>query len=156
VIASQNAQATGIVREHLGDAELHGEVRDPVRQLRTFFALLLVPQRPGQVIVEVGCQAVEAAQERPILGQLVQPLRSDLPEQRDRVEPDLLPQLRIDGLEQVLCWLVPRPAQVDRQTFERGQTVGQMCADGEPPQGFHRAITRLNLTDLSALRRVVW
>ena len=47
----------------------------PFGQLRAFFGLLLVPQRPGQVIVQVSGQFVEAAHERLILGQLVQPLR---------------------------------------------------------------------------------
>ena len=83
--------------------------------------LLLVPQRPGQVVVQVGGQLVEPAQERFVDGQFVQPLRADLPEQRHRVASDLLPQLRIDGLEQILGGLVPRPAQVDREAFERGR-----------------------------------
>ena len=99
--------------------------------------LLLVPQRPGQVVVQVGGQLVEPAQERFVDGEFVQPLRADLPEQRDRVAPDLLPQLRIDGREQILGGLVPRPAQVDREPFERGETIGQVCADGEPAKGFH-------------------
>ena len=143
VIAGQNAQAAGVVRQHLGDAELHREVRDAVRQLRALVGLLLVPQRPGQVVVQIGGELVEAPQERLIHRELVQPLRADLPEQRHRVASDLLPQLGIDGLEQILRGLVPRPAQVDRKPFERGQTIGQMCADGEPCGGLSRDSTLL-------------
>ena len=95
----------------------------PFGSCGAFFGLLLVPQRPGQVIVQVSCQFVEAAHERLILGQLIEPLRRYLPEQRNRVTPDLLPQLGIDCREQVLRGLVPRPTQVDRKTFERGQTI---------------------------------
>ena len=38
--------------------------RCPFGKLRAFFGLLLVPQRPGQVVVQVSGQFVEAAQER--------------------------------------------------------------------------------------------
>ena len=137
MIARQNAEAAGVVRQHLGDAELHREVRDAVRQFGALGDLLLVPQRPGQVVVQVGGQFIEATQEGLVDGELVQPLRADLPQQRHRITSDLLPQLRIDCREQVLGGLVPRPAQVDRQPFECGQSIGEMCADGEPAEGFH-------------------
>ena len=137
VIACQNAEAAGVVGQHLGNAEFHREVGDSVGQFGAVLDLLLVPQRAGQVVVQVGGQLVQPAQERFVDGKFVEPLRADLPEQRHRVGPDLPPQLRFDGFEQILSGLVPRPAQVDRESFERDETIGQVCADGEPTKSFH-------------------
>ena len=69
--------------------------------------LLLVPQRPCQVIVQFGGQFIEATKKGFIDGELVEPFRADLPQQRHRVTSDLLPELRIDCREQVLGRLVP-------------------------------------------------
>ncbi len=105
--------------------------------IEVFRLLLLVPQWTGQVIVQIGGQFVEALRERLVGRQFVQPLRADLSEQRHRIVTDLLPQLGIDGREQVLRRLVPRPAQVDREPFQRDQAIGKVCADREPAEGFH-------------------
>ena len=43
-----------------------------------------------------------------VLGELGQPLRSDRPEEGDRVVPAVLPALRIDRAEQLSGGLVPR------------------------------------------------
>ena len=43
VVAGQDAEATGVVRQHLGDAELHREVRDARRPARTRGAVRLLP-----------------------------------------------------------------------------------------------------------------
>ena len=75
---------------------------------------------------------VEALHKRFVDRQFVDSLRADATQQRHRIASDLLPQLRIDGREQVLRRLVPRPAQVDRQPFHRDQAVRKMCADGKP------------------------
>ena len=99
--------------------------------------LLLVPQRPGQVVVQFGGEFIEATQKGVVDGELVQAFRADLPQQRHRITSDLLPDLRIDCREQVLGGLVPRPPKVDRQPFECGHSIGEMRADGEPAEGFH-------------------
>ena len=137
VVAGQNPQPAGVVRQHLGDTELHREVGDAGRQSRPVRLLVLIPQRPAQVIVQIGDQRVEALPVRFVGCQFVQPLRADLPEQRHRIASDLFPQLGIDGREQVLRRLVPRPAQVDREPFQREQAIGKVCADREPAEGFH-------------------
>ena len=137
MVAGQNAQAAGVVGQHLGDAELHREVRDAVRQFGACSSLLLVPERPGQVIVQVGGELVEATQKGFIDRELVEAFRAHLSQQRHRVASDLLPQLRVDRREQILGRLVPRPPQVDRQPFERGHAIGKMCADGESAESFH-------------------
>ena len=107
MVAGENAQATGIVGQHLGDAELHREVRDAVGQFCTLFELLLVPERTGQIIVQLSGQFVEPTDKGFIRCKLVEPFGADLSQQRDRVVSDLLPELRIDRREQVLGRLVP-------------------------------------------------
>ncbi len=107
MVARQDAQPTGVVRQHLGDAELHREVRDSVGHLGALSGAFLVPQRPGQVIVELAGDVVQPTDERLVDGKFVQPVRGDLTEQRNRIAADPLPQVRIDGLEQVLRRFVP-------------------------------------------------
>ena len=137
MVAGEDSQAARVVRQHLGDAELHREVRDAVRHLDAVGGAFLIPERPTQVVVELGGDVVQPADERLVDGEFVQPFRADLAEQRHRIAADLRPQRRIDGREQVLRRFVPRPAQVDRQPLQRDESLGKMRADREPAEGFH-------------------
>ena len=119
MVTGQDSQAAGVVRQHLGDAELHREVRDAVRHLGAVGGAFLVPQRPTQVVVELGGDMVQPPDERLVDCEFVQPFRAHLAEQRHRIAADLRPQRRIDGREQVLRRLVPRPAEVDGQPLQR-------------------------------------
>ena len=107
---------------------------------RTVLLLLLVPQRAAQVVVQIGGQLVEPAQERLVERQLVKTRRFDGAQQRHRVTAAPLPQVRVDGREKFLSWLVPRPSQVGRQLVERGQTLGKVSSDGKPAEGFHASL----------------
>jgi hypothetical protein len=137
MVAGKYAKAAGVVRQHLGDAEFHREIRDAVGHFGVLGGAFLVPERPGKVIVELADQLVQPADERLVDSQFVQPVRGDLTEERHRIAPDLLPQFGVDGREQVLRRFVPRPAQVDRQRLQRDQPLGKVRADGEPTKGFH-------------------
>ena len=146
VIAGQNAEATGVDRQHLGDTELHREVADPAGHRRLGISLrghLLIPQRLGQILVEIGRQVVEPFQECLIFGKLIEPRPAHLAEQCHRVPAGLRPLLGIDALEQVLGGGVPRPAQVRRQLTQRGETVRKGGTNGEPAESFHAS----DLTD---------
>ena len=152
VIAGQNAQATGIVRQHLGNAELHREVRDAVRQLRALAGLLLVPQRPGQVVVQVGGELVEAAHERLVLGQLVQPFRATCPSNATGSHPtcfhssgSIAANRSWVGLSHDQRRLIERRSSAARRSGRCARTVNR-----------RRAFTRLNLTDKSAHCTAVW
>ena len=52
MVAGEDSQAARVVGQHLGNAELHREVRDAGRHLHTVVLLLLIPQRTAQVIVQ--------------------------------------------------------------------------------------------------------
>jgi hypothetical protein len=108
VVAGQDAEATGVLREDLGQAELHREVGDAARHP----GLLLVPARLGQVVGQVVGGVGEPAQEPLVPGQRGQPGRRYRAEQPDRVAATVPPQFRIDGREQVQRLLVPGPTQV--------------------------------------------
>ena len=66
VVAGQDAETAGVLRQHLGDAELRREVGDRGGRAATApsWPVLLVPARPGQVLVQVAGGLVEPAQER--------------------------------------------------------------------------------------------
>ena len=53
VVAGQDAETAGVLRQHRGDAELRGEVADRRGQRRLGRRALLVPARPGHVLLEV-------------------------------------------------------------------------------------------------------
>lgn len=138
MVAGEYPQAARVVRQHLGDAELHREVRDPLGQFGVLFAgELLVPQRPAQVVVQLGGQPVETLDEGVVGGQLLQSRRSDLSEQGNRITADLLPQRGVDLGEQILGRFVPGPAQIDRKPLEGSQLHGKVSTDGEPTESFH-------------------
>ncbi len=82
VVAGQDAQAAGVLRQHCGDPELRGEVGDAARDgpLQA-----LVPAGLGQVGLEVGSGGAHALDERRVGGQGVELLRRQGPQQRDRV-----------------------------------------------------------------------
>ena len=99
VIAGQDAEAARVVRQRLGDAELHGEVGDRRWQVTVRLSdclLVLVPARILQVVVEIGCQAVHPGQERLVAGQLVQPGNRDRAQQFERVALEPGPEFAVD------------------------------------------------------------
>ena len=114
MVAGEDAEPAGVVRQHLGNAELHREVCDAVGQHRRFIGIraidlreLLVPQRTAQVVVQISGQRCQACDEVLVVGQLLQPLGADVTEHRHRVRADEFPQLGIDRLEQILGRFVP-------------------------------------------------
>jgi hypothetical protein len=133
VVAGEDAEPAGVLRQHLGDAELRGEVGDRARRRLQ----RLVPARRRQVVAQVGVRLLEPRQEGGVPRERREPLRADLAEQADRVVPDGLPGLGVDVAEQVERGGVPRPAQVHHQLRERGERRGQGQADGEPAECSH-------------------
>ena len=140
VIAGQDAQATRVVGQHLRHPELHREVRDSRRQCCARGGLLLIPQRPRQVLAKIVGQPIQPFEERLVDGKLVQALRGHRAQQRNRILADALPQCGIDRSEQLLGRPVPRPSQVHRQLLQCSQAVGQMSTDGETTQCLHAAL----------------
>ena len=138
MVAGQDAQTAGIDRQHFGDAELHGEVADTGGQHGVAAGLqLLVPERLGEVLIELARQSVEPLQEAVVLGEFVEPRGADLPEQCHRVASDARPLRGVDAREQLLGRDVPRPTQVGRQRRQRGDPVREVGSNGEPAKGLH-------------------
>ncbi len=137
MVAGQDAQAAGIDRQHLGDAEFGGEVRHRARRGRPGGAVLasvlavlargvlLEPQLGGSVFGQVLTGPVQVADELGVGAQLLQPGRIDLGEQPDRVVSDGVPQLRVDRTEQFAGALVPGPAQIGGEFFQGTQRLGE-------------------------------
>ena len=95
VVAGEDAEAAGVLRQDRGDAELGREVGDVLRRVRR------------RATGTSGLGEVRAARSpaaRPpradevlVLGELREPRRATAPSSRDRVVPDLLPQRRVDA-----------------------------------------------------------
>ncbi len=148
VVAGQDAETAGVLRQHRGDAELRGEVADGRGQRRLRGGVLLVPPRPGHVLLEVRAGRGEPAEEVLVGGQLVQTGRRHGAEEPHRVVARGLPRTGVDGREEVLGLGVPGPAQVACQLAERVQRLGQDGTDGEPTDCSHRStIMQIDLND---------
>ena len=80
VVAGEDAEAAGVLREHGGDAELRREVRDGAGRVGA--ALALVPLVARQVAVEVAAGGLEPVEEAAVGGQLVEPPASTAPSSR--------------------------------------------------------------------------
>jgi hypothetical protein len=137
VVAREHAEAAGVVREHLRDAELHREVPDGGRQARVVVARVLVPARFTQVVLEVVGQLTDGHDGLGVRGQLGEPRRGDLPQHAHRVVPAALPRLGVERGEQVLRGRMPAPPQVHRQGLQRLERGGQLGADGETTESSH-------------------
>ena len=74
VVAGQDPEPAGVLRQHRGDAELRREVRDAARRAR---AERLVPAVAGHVLVEVGLGELEPLDEPLVVAQRPQPRGRD-------------------------------------------------------------------------------
>ena len=135
VVAGQDAEAAGVLREHRGDAELGREVGDPGRRLGA--GLAAVPALAAQVGVEVGLGGAQAVEEALVGGQLLQPVGADRAEQAHRVVLGRLPGLGVDLGEDVLRRRVPGPPQVAGEVSQSGEGRRQDRADGESSDRTH-------------------
>ncbi len=139
VVAREDAQAAGVLRQHRRDPELRGEVGDRgrPRRLRRRRARPLVPPLLCQVRRQAGPHLRDPPYVVVVGGQLRPAVRGHLAQQPDRVVPHRLPLLGVDLREQLLGRRMPRPAQVGRELPQRGERVGQDGADREPPDRTH-------------------
>ena len=138
VVTGEDAEAPGVLREHLGDAELRGEVGDRRRcRGRVADGLLRRDGRRGEVGREVVVGGPEPGEELVVRRQLSDAAGGDLGEQPHRVLLDRLPDQRVDRPEQLERRGVPRPPQVHAQLGEGRQGLRQGKADGEPAECSH-------------------
>ncbi len=136
VVAGEDAETAGVVRQNLGDTELHGEVGDAGGQCRAALLLFLEPAGSGEVVLEVGGGGVEPGEEVAVLGERVESGGRHLAEQPDGVVAAPAPQVRVDRFEQVLGLRVPRPSEVGRQA-PSAASRSEGGSYGEPAQCFH-------------------
>ncbi len=152
VVAGQDAETAGVLRQHRGDAELRGEVADGGRQRRLARRAALVPPLTGHVLLEVGTGRRELPEEVRVAGQLVQTGQRHGAEETDRVVTRGLPRRGVDGREEILGLGVPGPAQVACELAERVERLGQDGTDGEPTDSSHAEHPNADRLERSNLR----
>ncbi len=148
VVTRQHPEPTGVVRQRLGDAELHREVRDRLRQRAQLVVPVLPPRlhlllapleppRPLRVAVEVVGQRTRVRQELLVPREHLQPLRRYLGQQPQRVATHIGPDLGVHRREEVLRRRMPGPAQVGGERAQGRQWLRQAGSDGEPAKCSH-------------------
>ena len=135
VVAGEDAEAAGVLRQHRGDAELGREVADRA------------PVRPGPGAGTSGPRrGTPRGRARPRRAARRTPRRrparrsravSTSPSSRTGSRPVDSHSVRVDRGEDVLGRRVPGPPQVVGQVPERGERVGEHGADGETSDGTH-------------------
>ena len=149
VVTGQDAEAAGVLRQHLGDAELGGEVGDARRRLGArATGTSAASSRYSSRSSTASCRR---RTNRRSLASCGQPLGRHLAEHLDRVAAAALPQRRVQGLEEVPRLGVPGPAEVHHQLGQGRQRLGESRTDGESTECSHRA--RLTSTAPSTARR---
>ena len=135
VVAGEDAEAAGVLREDGGDAELRGEVGHGAGPLGRLAPL--EPAVAGQVALEVGAGLAEPLEEGGVAGQLLEPGPADRSQQGDGVAPRRLPEHRVDGREDVLRLRVPGPPEVAGQVPQGGQGRREDGTDRESSNRTH-------------------
>ena len=136
VVAGEDSETAGVLRQYGGDAVFRGEVRDRARCVR---AETLVPAVTAEIVVELVGGVLQPSQEPPVDRQRSEPIRRHLAQQPYRVVRHGFPNVGIDGGEQVGRLRMPRPAQVHGQLAEWLQRLGKVCSHGEATDGTHPA-----------------
>ena len=138
VVPREDAKATGVLRQRLGDAELGAEVRD-----RGGSATLdlgspaLVPPWRTQVGREVLGRRMNLGHEHLVRSQALELVGRQRGEHGGGVLADRGPALWVDLGEQVPRGGVPRPAQIARELSQRADRLGQYGADAEATDSLH-------------------
>ena len=142
VVAGEDAEAAGVLRQHGRDAELGAEVRDRGGGGLAGGLLLaaprLVPALVGEVVVQVLVGGHDAPDEVVVGGEGGELVGGQPREELDGVLPRLRPLAGADALEQVAGRRVPGPAQVAREDAETLDAAGQDGADAEASDGLHK------------------
>ncbi len=138
VVAGEDTETAGVLREGLGDPELRGEVGDqPQRAGLHRLGPGLEPAGRGEVAVQAALGLVQVAQEPGVGAELFEAFRRHLAEQPHGIVGHRLPRLLVDPPEEVTGGLVPGPAQVHGQALERGQLGRQRRSHAEALEGTH-------------------
>ena len=123
VVAGEDAETAGVLREDGGDAVLRGEVGDRARRVGA--GLAVVPALAGQVAVQVVLGHPQHLEEAGVGAQLLEPGPADGAQEPDRVLPGGLPQRR-------------RPRRGRRPASPGARTTAG-CPPGRPAQPGSRA-----------------
>ena len=135
VVAGEDPQPARVLGEHGGDTVLGGEVGDGPRGVLRL--RLLVPQVVGEVALEIGVQLLDPAHRGRVLGDLLDLLPGEGAEELDGVPVDRVPGLRVQLGEQLFGGPVPGPAEVPRESAQRGDGLRQHGAHGESTDCLH-------------------
>ena len=139
VVACQDAEPAGVLRQRAVDAELGGEVGD-VHRLVALEPLVpaFAPEVGGEALILVA----DARDELLVAGELVQARLPQGTQHAGGVGADLIPQGGIHRGEQCVGRTAPRPAPVRGEAIERGEGVSQHRADRERSDGLHARDSR--------------
>ena len=133
VVAGEHAEAAGVLRQGLGDAELRREVGDRAeRRVRAIGE----PRRPGDRRLEPSLGGGQVADDRLVLGEGGEALRRRRAHHVRRVGVTGGPA-GPDPLEQAHRLAVPRPVEVGRQPGKGGERFRDRRADLEPADRSH-------------------
>lgn len=139
MIAGENAETTGVLRQYGGDAELGREIADGCGSALGLGSEALEPSVAVHVVVQVLLHELEMTQVAPVAGERVETLTGDGRQQFQGGALRGLPQLGVEGLEEVLGLRVPRPSQVQGEVVQGLERLRQDRLNNESSDSSHPA-----------------
>jgi len=135
VVAGEDAEASGVLREGLRDAELRREVGDgPQRRVASGLEPAVAVQVPLEPVADVAQEAHEAG----VGDEGVEALAWHHAQQAHGIVDRGVPRVGVHPLEHVPGLGVPRPPEVHGQLLQRLELRRKGWPDGEAAEGLHR------------------
>jgi hypothetical protein len=137
VIAREDAEAAGVDRKTLVEAELRGEIGD-LRARWSGLSFAIVPGLTVQVVLKRIPDAIEMSDEAVVVGEFVEPILRFDAEQFDRIVIEGGKEVLVDAPEQENRVRIPAPPEVVGQFRKTSEFFRKAREDGETAN-FHRA-----------------
>ncbi len=145
VVAGEHAEAAGVLRDGLGDAELGREVGDRLERRVAVGGAAGEPARAVECVVEALLCPAELLDELLVVGQRLPTGGRGAPNQIDGMLARVAPRTTVGGpveaIEQASQLPIPGPVKVGGQRFQRSERFGNVADDGEVTNGAHRTVT---------------
>ena len=115
VITSENAKTAGVLRQHLGNAELRRKIANAGRSRGILGSVALIPQVAGLIVGKISLNQAEVLQKALVGRERLKTLDGDIGQHPNRIACRPIPQLRIHGPKKILGLGVPAPTKVPGQ-----------------------------------------
>ena len=136
MVTGEDAEATRVLGQRGGDAELGREVGDCIG-LRLIVVVVLVPAGLHEVLLQALIGCAYALHQAGVGGEFLKTLSAQASELGHGILTHLVPSLGIEGTEQLTGVRVPGPTKIHRKGVQGRKRRGQNRANGKSTKCSH-------------------